>query len=99
MLPASLLNDIQAKIEEGDTFLDADAFTQAVEHYQEALLMIPDPKYMHDISLAAFTALGEAYYYSGNYHDALSAYQGALKAPGGVENPLLHLRMGQAYYD
>src|SRR3954447_25288356 len=99
MLPISLLDDIQAGIDDGDAFLNADAFTQAVESYQKALSMIPDPKYLHYISLPAFTALGEAHYYSGNYPEALSAFREALKAPGGVENPLLQLWLGQAYYE
>jgi tetratricopeptide (TPR) repeat protein len=94
-----LLNDIQARIDDGDVFLNADAFTQAVELYQQALSMIPEPKPLYDISLPAFTALGEAYFCSGDYHNALSAFREALKAPGGVENPLLHLRLGQAYYE
>jgi cytochrome c-type biogenesis protein CcmH/NrfG len=54
---------------------------------------------LYDISLPAFTALGEAYFFSGNYRDALSAFRAALKAPGGVENPLLLLRLGQTYYE
>jgi len=99
MLPNKLLNDIQAKIDQGDEFLNTDDFTQAVELYRQGLSLIPEPKHLHDISLPAFTALGEAYFYSGNYRKALSAFREALKAPGGVENPLLHLRLGQTYYE
>lgn len=99
MLPIQLLNDIQGKIDEGDEALNTDDFFQAVELYREALSMIPEPRYVHDISLPAFTALGEAHFYSSNYGEALSAFREALKAPGGVENPLLHLRLGQAYYE
>jgi tetratricopeptide (TPR) repeat protein len=99
MPPAALLNDIQARIDDGDVFLNTDAFAQAVERYQQALSMIPEPKHLYDISLPAFTALGEAYFYSGDYRNALSAFREALKVPGGVENPLLHLRLGQTYYE
>ncbi len=99
MLPISLVNDIQARIDAGDVFLNTDAFSQAIECYQQALSLIPSPKHLYHIALTAFTALGEAYLFSGHYRDALSAFQEALKAPGGVENPLLHLRLGQAYYE
>ena len=99
MLQDSLLNEIQARIDDGDDLLNADNFSAAAELYQEALSKIPEPKYLYGISLPAYTALGEAYFYAGDYHIALSAFQEALKAPGGVENPLLHLRLGQAYFE
>ena len=35
MLPAALLNEIESMIDEGDDFLNADAFTEAADRYQE----------------------------------------------------------------
>jgi tetratricopeptide (TPR) repeat protein len=99
MLPSQLHDEIQAKIDRGDEFLNADDFARAAELYREAVALIPGPKHLHEVSLPVFTALGEAYFYAGNYHEALAAFQAALKAPGGVENPLLHLRFGQAYFE
>jgi len=99
MLPSQLHDVIQAKIDQGDEFLNADDFARAAELFWEAVSMIPDPKYLHEISLSAFTALGEAYFYAGSFHEALSAFREALKAPGGVENPLVLLRLGQAYFE
>ena len=99
MLPVRLLDVIQAKLDEGDEFLNADDFADAIALYQQAVSLIPAPKHLHEISLPAFTALGEAYFFSGHYRDALTALKQAEKAPGGVENPLLHLRLGQAYFE
>lgn len=99
MLPSQLHDEIQAKIDRGDEFLNADDFARAAELYREAVALIPEPKALHEISAPAFTALGEAYFYAGNYHEALAAFRVALKAPGGVENPLLNLRFGQAYFE
>ena len=65
---------------------------------KKALSSIPEPKEMYEISLPAFTALGEAYFYMQDYDNALSAFRKAFKTPGGIDNPLLHLRLGQAYY-
>ena len=94
MLSSQLHDEIQAKIDQGDEFLNADDFTRAAETYREALALIPEPKHLHEISLPAFTALGEANFYAGNYPEALSAFREALEAPGGVENPLVLLRLG-----
>lgn len=99
MLPVRLLDEIQAKLDEGDDSLDADEFAAAIGLYQQAVVLLPDPKHLHDVSLPVFTALGEAFFFAGHYRDALTALKQAEKAPGGVENPLLHLRLGQAYYE
>jgi hypothetical protein len=60
--------------------------------------LIPAPKYRHDIALPAYTALGKGYFFAGYHYRALRAFAVALKAPG-VENPLLHLRIGQAHFE
>lgn len=94
-----LVTEIQAKIECGDDYLNEDEFAQAIRLYKEAVALIPEPKYSHAISLDAFMALGEGYFFSGYYDDALRAFNEALKAPGGVQNPLTHLRMGQSFFE
>ena len=99
MLPASMREKIRHQLDQGDEALDADEFTKAISHYSEALALIPDPKFLHASSLLAFTALGEAFFYAGYPEKALVPFGMALKAPGGVENPLLHLRLGQAYFE
>ncbi len=99
MLSETLIEQIQSKIDEGDEFLNADDFARATTIFQDALALIPEPKYDHDIALPAFTALGEAHLFAGEYAQALQAFRAAIKAPGGVENPLTHLRLGQAYYE
>jgi tetratricopeptide (TPR) repeat protein len=99
MLSAQLIEQIQSKIDEGDEFLNADDFAKAADLYRQALSLIPEPKYDHDITLNAYTALGEAHLFAGEYEQALDAFRSAMKAPGGVENPLTHLRLGQAYYE
>src|SRR5690348_11397966 len=90
---------VEAKIDQGDVLLNNDDFSGAADLYRQALALIPEPKTGHEVALPAFTALGEAYYFAGDYPTALPAFQAALKAPGGVENPLAHLRLGQVYYE
>jgi tetratricopeptide (TPR) repeat protein len=99
MIPDSLINKIQDKVDQGDDALNDDEFRKAINLYREAVALLPRPKFRHAISLATYTALGEGYFFSGYYRKALVALKQALKAPGGVENPLLHLRMGQAYFE
>ena len=95
----SLLKKIEAKLNRGDELLDRDEFRKAWEAYSAAVSLISEPRYEHEISLMAYTALGESYFFAGWHKKALRAFKEAMKAPGGVENPLLHLRMGQAYFE
>lgn len=99
MLAAPLLKKIRAKVDRGDELLDRDEFARALEAFHEAVALIPAPKHQHEIALTAYTALGEGYFFAGYHDQALRAFAAALKAPGGVENPLLHLRIGQACFE
>ncbi|VTS00344.1 tetratricopeptide repeat protein : Uncharacterized protein OS=Pedobacter sp. BAL39 GN=PBAL39_25435 PE=4 SV=1: TPR_2: TPR_11 [Tuwongella immobilis] len=94
-----LASEIQAKIDEGDTFLSEDRFALAVKCYEQAAALLPEPRNAHAISLQVYLALGEGYFFSGYYDQALVAFQQAMKTSGGIENPLTHLRMGQSYFE
>lgn len=99
MLTPATLKAIRAKLDQGDRLLDRDRFARAWDAYRAALALIPDPKHQYGIALEAYTALGEGYFFAAHHDRALRAFREALKAPGGVENPLLHLRIGQAHFE
>jgi len=91
--------EVESHVEEGDEFLDAGNFDKALEKYHQAAALIPEPKTDDESALSVFTAMGEALFHSGRYAEAISAFQTAAKAPGGIENPLVHLRLGEAYFE
>lgn len=99
MLTPAVLKTIRAKLDQGDRLLDRDQFARAWDAYSAALALIPDPKHEYAIALEAYTALGEGYFFAARHDRALRAFAEAIKAPGGVENPLLHLRTGQAHFE
>jgi tetratricopeptide (TPR) repeat protein len=98
-LSDSETNAIQREIDRGDEALDDEFFAVAIEHFKKAVSLIPDPKHEFAIALHAFAALGDGYFFSGYHDDAIRAFRQALKAPGGVENGLVWLRLGQVYYE
>lgn len=61
--------------------------------------MIPDPKEDWEASTWIFTAIGEAFFFKAKYVDALQNLQAAVVSPGGLGNPLVHLRLGEVYYE
>lgn len=92
-------NQVRAKIASGDAYLDSDDFERAAQMYREAIRLIPEPQHLYWVALPAFTALGEAYFYAGDYAQALQSFRSALKAPNGLENPLVYLRLGQTLFE
>ncbi len=99
MLSDADLERIETLIDEGDDLLNQDAFAQAIVKYIDAARLLPEPKEQFDIALTLFVALGEAYFFAGDYQQAERAFRMAMKAPGGVENPLTHLRLGQTHFE
>ena len=84
--------------QEGDQYLDDDNFELAEKKYLEALDLIPKPKTEWEASTWLYVALGEVYFFSSKYLEAISFFSEALKCPEGLGNPLINLRMGQCYY-
>ena len=90
---------VRALIEKGDRQLNADDFKGAIRFHREAMELIPEPREESVVGLEAFVALGEAYFLAGRFEEAYGALSFAVKCPGGVENPLVWLRLGQVLYD
>jgi tetratricopeptide (TPR) repeat protein len=99
MLPESVIKQIKDHLAEGDQFLDRDDYTRASHAYHRALALIPEAKTDHPVALDVFLAVGEALFFSARYSDSIRSFQMAMKCPGGVEDSLVHLRLGEAYYE
>jgi tetratricopeptide (TPR) repeat protein len=99
LFSATVQQQIESLYEAGDALLNIDQFSAALAKYRQAAGLIPEPVTQQPTALPVYTAIGEAYYYAGQFQEALGAFQMAMKAPGGIENPLTHLRLAQAYFE
>src|SRR5688572_3086729 len=99
MLDSSTQKMIVALSNEGDKYLDEGAFDDALKSYQAALDLLPEPKHQWEAATSVFTAIGETLYFMANYAEALRPLQHATMCPGGLGNGLIHLRLGQVYYE
>ena len=79
--------------------LDAGEFDKALEAYRAAADLIPDPKEGWEASTWIFTAIGETLFFNGEYAEALQNLRVAVVSPDGLGNPLVHLRLGEVYYE
>lgn len=94
-MPAETADRVKALLEQGDASLMDDEPVRAIASYTEALSLLPADS---GVALALRTAIGEAHVLLGELETALNSFRDALDAPGGVENPLLRLRLGQTYH-
>jgi tetratricopeptide (TPR) repeat protein len=95
--------DVQQEMDElcraGDERLDAGEFDEALKVYRAAAELIPDPKEDWEASTWIFTAIGEALFFKGKYAEAARNLRVAVASPDGLGNPLVHLRLGEVYYE
>lgn len=82
--------------ERGDAHVEAGELDLAVERYEEALSLLPRPLHRWHAATWILTALGETLSFQKRHREAASALDEALRCPGGLGNPLIHLRLGQA---
>jgi tetratricopeptide (TPR) repeat protein len=84
---------------EGETYLDGGAFRLAYDRFDKALKLIPEPKKEQETTTWILGQLAEIYHQLQDFKAVKKALIFAMECPGGVENPFLQLRLGQAYYE
>ena len=83
----------------GDTFAAQGEYPQAIEAYQYAWNLLPDPKENWKAATWIQVAIGDAHFLHGNYASALTALQHAMRCPDAIGNPFIHLRLGQTQFE
>lgn len=98
-----LSNQLYSRIEKycalGDELIETGDFDEAIQNYNMAKGLLPEPVYDWEAATWIFVALGDAFYLSFRYQDALNNLREAQKCYGGIGNPFILLRIGQCYYE
>jgi tetratricopeptide (TPR) repeat protein len=79
----------------GDDLAQKLNFKGAIELYNNALDLIPDPKTDWEASTWIYSALGDACFYQNDFKKACNYFFDATNCPDGYNNPFILLRIGQ----
>ena len=85
--------------EAGDKQAAEGAYQDALIKYSEAWKMLPEPKLDWEAATWIQSAIGDAWFLSGNYSEALKAFSSAVQSPDGLGNPFIHLRLGECHFE
>jgi hypothetical protein len=98
-LPAEIAAQVLACAESGkDAFEDED-WAGAYAAFRDGLALLPAPRERWNAAGWLLVAMGEASYRAGDFAAAFPPFRDAVRCPGGLGNPFLHLRLGQCRYE
>ena len=98
-LSNNLIKKINKLCDKGENLLDEGNFEDAIFVFQQALAALPEPYIEWEISTMIVSAIGDAYFYQQDFAKALEQFQEVCLTPDGLNNPFVHLRLGQCYWE
>jgi len=98
-LPREIHSRIVALSQKGDGLAKQHKYASAIQAYTDALKIVPLPIEKWEASTWLLVAIGDAQFLSKNYVEAKSALTDAMRCPGAIGNPFIHLRLGQAQFE
>ena len=82
----------------GYEYYDQGNYKDAVRSFFKAWALLPKPQTHFQEAGWVLTALGDSYFKMGNYNSGIEALRSAFHCPQTDNNPFIHLRLGQCYY-
>lgn len=96
-------SDVQARVEShcvaGESLVDAKQHAAAVEKFQAAWELLPDPKEEQDPAIHLLGAIADCKFVLRDWEGCCRAVQSAFRCGADVGNPFLRMRLGQSLYE
>lgn len=86
---------IQRLCAQGDIEAKRKHFPLALESYWAAWNLLPEPKVEWEAATWILAAIGDANFLGGDFIAGRDNLSNAMRCPGAIGNPFLHLRLGQ----
>ena len=91
--------EIDALAEQGNDRMDAEDYLGAVEFFDRAWLLLPEPKTQWPQATWLLASIGDAHVLRGDFETAHAALTTCMHCPDALGNPFIHLRLGQAQFE
>ncbi|MCX2485937.1 tetratricopeptide repeat protein [Pedobacter sp. MR2016-24] len=98
-LSEELNKKIEQLVAEGNVLVDEDDYVSALDKFEDALDLIPNPKSSWDEALWIYASIGDMQVFTEDYESAAENFFNALNCPDAQQNSFLHLRLGQALFE
>ncbi|OZI42625.1 hypothetical protein CEK29_12850 [Bordetella genomosp. 5] len=98
-LDDALHEQIKTLCAQGDACVEAGELDDALDAYDEAWDLLPEPKQRWEAATWILVAIGDTCFMAGDETASAETFGLALQCPGGVGNPFIHLRLGQLAFD
>lgn len=90
---------IETLSNETNDYIENEDFDKAFQSVMKALEIIPEPRTEYMESTWLFATLGDIYFLTDDFEQALTAFTDAVQCPEGLGNPFIHLRLGQCQFE
>ncbi len=98
-LPDELRQMIDKLCQKGDQFAQIDQLDDALDQYESAWELLPDPKNQWPAATWILMAAGDVYFEKRNFAAASETLRDAIDFPDGDSNPFIWLRLGQSLFE
>jgi tetratricopeptide (TPR) repeat protein len=85
--------------EEGNLLAEQNLFVEAKAKFIEALRLLPTPHSNWEAATWLYVGIGDMHFGLKVYEKMMYCFINAMQCPGGLGNPFIHLRLGQAYFE
>lgn len=98
-LPKDLAHIVDNLCREGDRFAQMGQYFDAIEKYNAAWEVLPEPRWQWPAATWILMSVGDCYFREKDYASGALLLFDALDCPGGEQNPFIYLRLGQCYFE
>jgi tetratricopeptide (TPR) repeat protein len=100
---AKLPNDVRQMIDKlcqkGDQFAQIDQHDDALDQYESAWELLPEPRNQWPAATWILMAAGDVYFEKRDFNSAIDTLSQSLDCPDGENNPFILLRLGQSFFE
>ena len=98
-LDDKIYEEITELSERGDAFADNGKFEKALQCFNTAYNMLPEPVYIWEASTWLLTSIGDMLFQMKQYEKSANSFFEAQKCPDGIGNPFICARIGECLYE